>query len=157
MAYSPKQIDSYVVGTSGSSGPRIQPEGPGGVVPKTFGPNASDALLTLPVGTPMCFHTTNGKWEPWVNAGVAGDDEESVIRGFVYPDPVTIDSSSGGDDVLGQTLVRGQIHTSVIAAALTTLGYTAFTANLATCLKGLAAQPSPRQLGLVIEGQADVI
>lgn len=130
---------------------RIMPqEGSGAVKPKTFAPNGAASTLELPVGTPVAYNTSTNKWVPWVNAAQPGTNGTSTVQGFVYPDPVTIEAT-GGDDVLGQVMLRGSVHYDDVVEVLTGLGYTTFTTNLTAALV-----VGPRSLGLTIEGLANV-
>jgi len=85
--------------TSRDPFPRISPET---VKVKTFAADASETELK--VGTPVAFDTGNDNWVVWSASGTGDVDE---IKGFIYPDAVTLDAS---DESLAQVMLRGTIH-----------------------------------------------
>lgn len=132
--------------------PRIQPEGPAGVQPKTLDEAGVGLATVLPVGTPVCFNTATNTWVPWADVAGAGTNKERVIRGFVYPREITIPANASGDETIGNILLRGQIHYDDIVTALGQLVPAVTTTNLATALRGIAGEPALRELGLHVQG-----
>jgi len=84
--------------------PRIKPVHQ---YPKKFANVASAPELA--VGTPVAFDNVNNEWVVW-SAG--GTNDNSTIRGFVYPLPIQLHAS---DEVLGVVMVAGEIHYDDIA------------------------------------------
>lgn len=79
--------------------PRIQPTK---VLPVTVG--ADVAVPTLAVGIPLAYDDGNDEWVVWSALGTGNVD---VIRGFLYPDEVTLDAA--GEKIV-QCMVKGEIH-----------------------------------------------
>lgn len=130
--------------------PRIQPEGPAGVQPKTFDEAAAGEAVVLPVGLPVCYNTATASWVPYIDGVGAGTNKERVIRGFVYPREITIPANGSGQEAIGNVMLRGQISYDDIVAA--TAAYSTTVTNLATNLRGIAGEPSLRELGLHVQG-----
>lgn len=82
-------------------------DAPKRIVPDTvkvrkFAADADES--TLAVGTPVAFDTVNDNWAVW-SASATGDVDE--IKGFIYPDPVTLHASK---ESLVQVMLKGTIH-----------------------------------------------
>lgn len=73
---------------------------PTSLQPKLFA-TGSGTLAKL---TPVAFNTSTKQWVPWDQDGTNGTD---TIRGFLFPDKVTLD---GGEEVIAQVMLNGKVH-----------------------------------------------
>lgn len=67
---------------------------------------------TLEVLTPLAFNTSVNQWVVFDADGTNGTD---TVRGFVYPEPVTLDAT---DEVQGQILTSGRVDWNDVVKAV---------------------------------------
>ncbi len=127
MAYDPNQLFGTYSGL-----PALKRVIAKTIQPKTFAAGTG----TLAKLTPVVYNTSTNQWTVWANGGANGT---GTIKGFVWPDPITLVSDK---EVIGNVLIEGKIHFDDIALPT---GQTA--ANLKT-----ACRSGPRDLGLFIQG-----
>lgn len=143
MAVTPRNLKTS---TTVGAYPRIVPTK---IEARTFAADAGAAAVELPVGCPVAFNTSTDLWVPWVNGGANSTND---IRGVVFPKPITIFATGGGETV-GAVMLRGEIHIDdfVLLAAQGTA------AQLKVRLQDGGQAPTPRELGLDISGLNKVI
>jgi len=95
MATQQSQLFSSNAGVG--SGLRVDPKR---ILPGLFA-TGSGTLAKL---TPVAFNTSTLQWVPWDADGANSTD---AIRGFVWPDALTLDAS---DEVIGNILREGLVH-----------------------------------------------
>lgn len=129
---------------------RIQPsDGPGAVKACTFDEAGSGVATVLPVGTPVCFNTSTNFWVPYSNAAVGAANGVGVIRGFVYPHPITLPANASGDQTTGQVLFDGQVHYADVKSTLESeISPAVAVTNLDAALRGSEL----REKGIDVQG-----
>ena len=101
MAYNPN--DLRVAGTAHPQPLRASAEA---IRPGTFAAGSG----TLAPLTAVAFNSSTNKWGVWATGG---SNDTATIRGFVWPDPVVLDSD---EEVLGQIMVKGRLHIDDVPA-----------------------------------------
>jgi len=113
----------------------------------------------LPRNCPVVFDDTALMWKPLAHNGAAATGS---IRGFVWPEAITLD---GSDEVLGVIMVEGEMnYGDCSTAAIRTACGSISEANLKTALRNgqehdvlgagdpIKDQPSLRELGINVTG-----
>lgn len=135
---------------------RIQPAaGPGSALAKPFAADAGGSEVVLAVGTPVAVNTSGlmvkltpaGNTATVVNTTPATYFAEQVY-GIVWPAPVTI-KASGGGEVVGTVMLRGSVAYGDLFVAMGSPTSTALT-NLLLCLRN----PIVRERGIHIDDLA---
>lgn len=131
-------LDPRELATSDVTFPKVKrmaPDGsPGSVLRKRFAVDGSAREMSA--GYPVAFNTSTGLWTPWASAG---SNNTNKIRGFIYPDSLTLSDTL---EEVGQVLTRGIIHRDDVV-----LPSGEIQADLDTALKA-----NLREIGLTIEG-----
>ncbi|MBL4769480.1 MAG: hypothetical protein JKY94_17540 [Rhodobacteraceae bacterium] len=116
---------------------------------KTFAADSGSAVVTLPVGTPVAFNTSTNLWAPWVSGGSNGT---SAIKGLVWPVPVKINATGGGETI-GSVMLAGEaLYSDLDVSALASSA-----AQLVTALQEGGTAADLRSLGITILGLDKVI
>lgn len=135
MAYATNEQFSSENGPG--SGLRVIADENGGIQVKSLAAGSG----TLAPLTALAFNTSTNSWQVFDADGSNGTDE---IKGFLWPDEVTLD---GSDEVMAQVLMAGQVHYDDIPLVSGSYNQS----ELAAALKSAA-----RPLGLRIQGLAEV-
>lgn len=125
--------------------PDLIPENrPDAIVTRQFAAAAAGAE-TLPVGTPVFIAAATGFAAKIVPG--SGTAEQTEVWGFVYPNPIVL-KASGGGEVLGTIMQFGQAAYRDIRAIQVASVLAGTEAQLKTALR----KPKTKERGLTING-----
>lgn len=97
------------------------------------------AIKELVVGTVVAFNTSTNGWVEWATGGA---NETGIVRGVVYPNPITVTTAG---EVAGAIMLAGEAHRDDLSSDGGTSG------QLDTAL----AAPATRGMDLFVRGLAD--